>query len=95
MTMKKRVQYIDIAKGIGILLVVLGHNDLNAYHPMLHRFIYAFHMALFFFLSGIFFNPKRDFKTLVKKHGVFFAIPAIFSGENCLLISENLLTHQR
>ncbi len=77
--MKKRVQYIDIAKGIGILLVVLGHNDLNAYHPMLHRFIYAFHMALFFFLSGIFFNPKRDFKTLVKKRFDGLIKPLIFA----------------
>ncbi len=77
--MSKRVQYIDIAKGIGILLVVLGHNDLNAYHPMLHRFIYAFHMALFFFLSGIFFNPNRDFKTLVKKRFDGLIKPLIFA----------------
>ncbi|MBT3321811.1 MAG: acyltransferase family protein [Anaerolineae bacterium] len=77
--MPKRVQYIDIAKGIGILLVVLGHNDMNAYHPMLHRFIYAFHMALFFFLSGIFFNPDRDFKTLFKKRFAGLIKPLIFS----------------
>ncbi len=77
--MSKRIQYIDIAKGIGILLVVLGHNDLSAYHPMLHRFIYAFHMPLFFFLSGIFFNPDRDFKTLVKKRFDGLIKPLIFS----------------
>ena len=77
--MKKRVQYIDIAKGIGILLVVLGHNDLNAYHPLLHRFIYAFHMALFFFLSGIFFNPDRPFKVLVKKRFDGLIKPLIFT----------------
>ena len=77
--MQKRVQYIDIAKGIGILLVVLAHNDMNAYHPMLHRFIYAFHMALFFFLSGIFFNPDRPFKTLVKKRFDGLIKPLIFA----------------
>jgi len=77
--MKKRVQYIDIAKGIGILLVVLGHNDMNAYHPLLHRFIYAFHMALFFFLSGIFFNPDRPFKILVKKRFDGLIKPLIFT----------------
>lgn len=77
--MSKRVQYIDIAKGIGILLVVLGHNDMNAYHPMLHRFIYAFHMALFFFLSGIFFNPDRPFKALFKKRFEGLIKPLIFS----------------
>lgn len=77
--MSKRVQYIDIAKGIGILLVVLGHNDMNYYHPMLHRFIYAFHMALFFFLSGIFFNPDRNFKVLAKKRFEGLIKPLIFT----------------
>ncbi len=77
--MPKRVKYIDIAKGIGILLVVLGHNDMNAYHPILHRFVYAFHMALFFFLSGIFFNPERSFKTLFKKRFNGLIKPLIFA----------------
>ena len=77
--MQKRVQYIDIAKGIGILLVVLGHNDMNYYHPILHRFIYAFHMPLFFFLSGIFFNPERPFKTLIKKRFEGLIKPLIFT----------------
>ena len=77
--MKNRIRYIDIAKGIGILLVVLGHNDMNAYHPLLHRFIYAFHMPLFFFLSGIFFNPDRDFITLFKKRFNGLIKPLIFT----------------
>lgn len=77
--MSKRVQYIDIAKGIGILLVVLGHNDLAAYHPMLHRFIYAFHMALFFFLSGIFFKPERSFKEIFTRRFKTLIKPLIFA----------------
>lgn len=76
--MTKRVQYIDIAKGIGILLVVLGHNDMNYYHPMLHRFIYAFHMALFFLLSGIFFKPERRFGELFKRRFNGLIKPLIF-----------------
>jgi fucose 4-O-acetylase-like acetyltransferase len=76
--MSKRVQYIDIAKGIGILTVVLAHNDLGAYHPMLHRFIYAFHMALFFFLSGIFFKPERSFKEIVNRRFDTLIKPLIF-----------------
>ena len=77
--MSQRVQYIDIAKGIGILLVVLAHNDLSAYHPMLHRFIYAFHMALFFFLSGIFFKPERPFKEILKRRFNTLIKPLIFA----------------
>jgi len=76
--MQKRVLYIDIAKGIGILLVVLAHNDLSGYHPYLHRFIYAFHMPLFFFLSGIFFKPERKFKELFKRRFDGLIKPLIF-----------------
>jgi len=56
--MNERITYIDIAKGLGILVIVLAHNDLAGYHPTLHKFIYAFHIPLFFFLSGMFFRPS-------------------------------------
>ncbi len=46
----QRDRQLDAVKGIGILLMVLGH----AYFILttLHRFIYAFHMPLFFMISG-------------------------------------------
>jgi len=77
--MPKRVQYIDIAKGIGIMLVVLGHNDLGGYHPILYRFIYAFHMALFFFLSGVFFNFERPFKSIFVRRFNTLIKPLVFT----------------
>jgi len=46
---KRRVDWIDAAKGIGIFFVVLGHSPLS-YES--RAFVYAFHMPLFFFLSG-------------------------------------------
>jgi fucose 4-O-acetylase-like acetyltransferase len=63
----ERVEYIDIARGIGILLVALAHADVSLFSPYLHRLIYSFHMPLFFFLSGYFFNPQTPFWALVKK----------------------------
>lgn len=45
---------IDVAKGIGILLVVLGHSRLAPADGPLHRVIFSFHMPLFFVLSGVF-----------------------------------------
>jgi len=62
-----RIEYIDIAKGIGILLVALAHADISLISPYLHRLIYSFHMPLFFFLSGYFFNPETPFWKLIKK----------------------------
>lgn len=62
-----RIEYIDIAKGIGILLVALAHADVSLFSPYLHQFIYSFHMPLFFFLSGYFFNSNIPFRVLLKK----------------------------
>lgn len=46
---EKRIEWIDIAKGIGILLVILGHTfSMGKVQPL-----YSFHMPLFFVLSGL------------------------------------------
>jgi polysaccharide biosynthesis protein PslL len=52
-----RQDWIDIAKGLGILCVAAGHvwSGGPAYDA-----IYLFHMPLFFFLSGYLFYPRSD-----------------------------------
>jgi len=59
----KRSGQIDIARGIGILLVVFGHNwiILNEKKELFHV-IYSFHMPLFFFLSGLLIKSTLGFK---------------------------------
>lgn len=47
---EKRLDYMDVVKGIGILLVVLGHNLQGI--PALTSWIYSFHMPLFFIVTG-------------------------------------------
>lgn len=49
-TVNARTKWIDWAKTIGIWLVVLGHVPGNGL--TVTEFIYAFHMPLFFFISG-------------------------------------------
>ena len=55
----KRLAYIDNTKGFAILLVVLGHIVQFMYAPgdyhqnVVFRYIYSFHMPLFFILSGM------------------------------------------
>ena len=51
----KRLAEFDVLKGIGILLVVLGHTTIS--DPMKYM-IYCFHMPLFVAVSGYFFHPK-------------------------------------
>ena len=64
--MVKRVHYLDYAKGIAIILVVLGHicNEGN-----IKTYIYSFHMPLFFIISGYLFNYSNlnSFKEFIYK----------------------------
>lgn len=55
-----RRRTLDIAKGLGILLVVFGHNWIVLHESgALYRIVYSFHMPLFFFLSGVLLAPQR------------------------------------
>jgi len=53
-----RIAWVDNLKAIGILLVVLTHHqdDLPKWFV---RYVYSFHVPLFFFASGYVFRPMR------------------------------------
>jgi len=65
----ERKHYIDIMKGIGILLVIIGHMQ-KIVNPVVLTIIYSFHIPLFYFVSGLLYNEKNDrmnFKQYTKK----------------------------
>lgn len=74
-----RVTYIDVAKGMAICLMVLGHSSIPS---SLSNFIWAFHMPLFFIASGFTTNWERDtFMSFVKKKVRGLLLPfLIYSG---------------
>lgn len=78
----KRIEYIDIAKGLLILLVVIGHVQQNEPFTLLKQFIYTFHMPAFFIISGILFDKSRTankkFFPYVKKKIYTLIIPYFF-----------------
>lgn len=55
--MKNRNYWLDIAKGIAIILMVAGHTSIPG---AVSHFIYAFHMPLFFIASGLVSNYEKD-----------------------------------
>lgn len=63
--------WVQIAKGIGIILVVIGHfcpNNSPEYWRFIKKIIYLFHMPLFFFLSGFLFRyEKYPYLLLINK----------------------------
>lgn len=80
----RRILWIDIAKGLAMLLVFYGHlggaGD-NPWFPDLTGSIwvvYLFHMPLFFMLSGLTFNPNKDFRTFFVSRFKRLVIPYFF-----------------
>lgn len=69
-TGKSHTLWIDVLKGIAIILVVYGHNCTD------NRFVQAFHMPLFFLLSGFLFSSK-PIKTYFKKSFSRLMLPYI------------------
>ena len=77
---------MDVVRGIGILLVVLGH---MAFPKPLINLIYLFHMPLFFYVSGSFFkggSVKQESKLWV----TYFVYGLFFCGLASVLFHEGL-----
>lgn len=89
---KKRTEWIDIAKALGIISVLCFHALPDGYYRNL---LGQFHLPLFAFLSGIVFNSKyadnsKMLLTYTKKKIVALYIP--FVGYNMVfLLFHNLL----
>lgn len=72
--MQQRIEFIDLAKGICIILVVLLHIVPSANIPEL-RFI---RIPLYFILSGLFFKDYGSFRNFLKKKVNNILIPFLF-----------------
>lgn len=70
----KRIDWIDVAKGYGIIGVIIGHITT----PVLTVWIYTFHIPLFFFLSGYLFHPKGSFLDFCKRKVRSLLVPYLF-----------------
>lgn len=88
----KRLDYLDVAKGIGILLVILGHCQLGRIGEV-HSLIYSFHMPLFFFVSGVCFSNKYDFTSLAVKRFKQMILPTIYFSVISTVLVEGLDWH--
>ena len=72
---------LDIAKGIGIVLVIVGHCSGIPYWPVRHL-IFSFHMPLFFLIGGYLYREKGVWESLKKD---FFRLGLPYLA-TCLII---------
>lgn len=69
----ERLLWMDLAKCIGIYLMIVGHGPLLA-HTYARTIIYSFHMPLFFIISG-FFYKKYSFIDTIKRDWIRLLLP--------------------
>lgn len=76
---KQRIEYLDIFRAFGIIFMVFCHSGVL---DIVHDFVYAFHMPMFFFVSGMLFRvyEKSDFSHFVKKRIRTLLMPYFIFG---------------
>ena len=77
--MKERIGYYDLARGLGIIFVVIGHID--TFYVPFRSVVITFHMALFLIISGMLFwetqEEQKCFLNSLKKKFCRIMIPYI------------------
>ena len=81
---KDRIEYLDIAKGIGIIIVVWFH----ARGPF-HSYFSLFFMPLFFLISGYLYNPNNTLSNFIKRKFLSLYVPFVF-WNLCFLFLRSL-----
>ena len=77
----KRTKYLDAARGFALLAVMVGHCITKG--TFLHKFIFSFHVPMFFLISGYLYKCKegatlKDLKRLAIPYAVVVMIVAVF-----------------
>ncbi len=73
---KKRIDWVDMAKGYGTIAVIFAHLAVGK----IGVWLYTFHVPLFFFLSGYVFKDSLKFNDFILKKGKGILIPYFTLG---------------
>lgn len=72
--MRTRNPVFDIMKGVGIILMLIGHIPPG---DRLFHFIYSFHMPLFFIVAGVFAKTEKIGLEALKKNASRLLLPVL------------------
>lgn len=77
--LNNRLSFIDIAKAFAIIFIVLGHSVAYSDHcSLVFKYLYSFHIFLFFFLSGYTFSTNKKFTEFIKTKFTRIMVPYYF-----------------
>jgi len=86
---KKRIQYLDIARGIAILLMIVGHGIETK--ELSYKIIYSFHMPLFLLVSGFFTKENEKLSKTIFNLIFKLALPTAIAW----IISQRIMFYLR
>lgn len=76
---KKRVESIDILRGIAIILMMAGH--VGGVPPYVDKYIHMFHMPVWFFISGWFYkSSSQPLLKIAKEKARSLLVPYVIWG---------------
>lgn len=82
----KRLGFLDIAKGLGIIFVLFSH---SCGFPIFGNAIVAFYMPMFFFISGYLYKTGRSVSENIRRRLKQLLIP--YAGFTLLLYCEHIV----
>ena len=78
-----RLAFVDVARGISIICIILGHlgrNDIN-------RIVFTFHIPIFFLITGYFIDTESSKKRFLLKKITSLLIPYFFTSIAIIVLS--------
>ena len=102
MEKRQRITYLDMAKGVGIVLMVAGHLlgslqtiDYKPWFSPVFQVITSFHMPLFFVISGVVLalthEESKDMRTIVRRKAKTLLLP--YASFSVIYIAINIYTY--
>lgn len=77
-----RIEWMDALRGFGMIFVIVGHMVVP---DLVYKFIYSFHMPLFFTISGYLYNQLFDRRWCFRKIDSLLLTYFIWSGISLLV----------
>ncbi len=85
-----RLRYIDVARGIAIISIILGHLGING----INRFVFTFHVPIFYFITGYYTKKQTNISAYIKKKARTLLVPYAVASI-LIIICAILLTIKR
>lgn len=84
--MNKRLEWIDIARGISIIMIIVGHSLYLYTFSFFAKVIFAVHVPIFFVLSGYLYKQKRV-DNIIKNGLATLILPYVFTASIVIVLT--------